>query len=108
MKPKKVIATLFSFLYLLCCSYAADNKRCNSPPYGGTVSDYNAYMKSFSYLFDNPHKIPSYICKIKFFGADRTTMYNLGFTDNEINHSNVYDLSVNMVIALKRFTDKLQ
>jgi hypothetical protein len=48
----------------------------------------------------------SQICKVKFEHADRTTMYNLGFTDDEIREKDTADLAVQMVEALKNLVDK--
>jgi hypothetical protein len=83
----------------------ADDPRCNAPPYGGTVGGFQAFVKNFGALVV-PTKILPAICNVKFSGADRTGMYNLGFTDQDIETKNTEDLAVQMVIALKNLADK--
>jgi hypothetical protein len=49
-----------------------------------------------------PAKFLSSICEVKFGGADRTTMYNLGFTDQEIDSKPTADLAVDMLTAIRQ------
>jgi hypothetical protein len=81
-------------------SYAND-LRCNAPPYGDTVQAFQAYVKSFG-QYVAPAKFLSSICEVKFGGADRTPMYNLGITDQDIDGKPTGDLAVEMLIAIQR------
>jgi hypothetical protein len=81
--------------------------RCNAPPYGDTVAGYKAFIKGIGPLLDNPAKMLAGICNVKFGHADRTTMYNLGFTDDEIRTKDTAELAVQMVQALKNLVDKI-
>jgi hypothetical protein len=49
-----------------------------------------------------PAKFLSDICEVKFGGADPAPMYNLGFTDQDINSKSTADLAVDMLDALRR------
>jgi len=82
------------------------DRRCNAPPYGGTVAGYKAFIKDIGPLLDNPAKMLAGICNVKFGHANRTAMYNLGFTDEEIRTKDTADLAVEMVQALKNLVDK--
>jgi hypothetical protein len=83
------------------------DKRCNAPPYGGTVAGYKAFIENFGPLLDNPTKMLGSICNVKFDHADRTAMYNLGFTNEEIDTKDTADLAVQMIQALKNLADKV-
>jgi hypothetical protein len=89
----------------LCCQGHADDPRCNAPPYGGTIAEFQAFVKNFGALVV-PTKILPAICNAKFGGADRTGLYNLGFTDQDIDSKDTEDLGVQMIIALKNLADK--
>jgi len=86
---------------------SVSDKRCIAPPYGGTVAGYKAFIKNFGPLLDNPTKMLAAICNVKFGHADRTTMYNLGITNEEIDTKDTADLAVQMVRALKSLVDKM-
>jgi len=86
---------------------SVSDARCNAPPYGGTVAGYKAFIKDFGSLFDNPTKMLAGICNVKFGHADRTAMYNLGFTNDEIDTKDTADLAAQMVMALKNLVDKV-
>lgn len=85
---------------LVSSSYAND-QRCNAPPYGDTVQAFQAYVKSFG-QYVAPAKFLSSICEVKFGGADRVPMYNLGITDQDIDGKPTADLAVEMLIAIQR------
>lgn len=80
----------------------ANDARCSSPPYGDTVQAFQAYVKSFG-QYVAPARFLSSICDVKFGGADRTPMYNLGFTDQDIDSKPTCDLAVDMLTAIRRF-----
>jgi len=79
----------------------------NAPPYGGTVEEYKAFVTNFGAVVV-PAKILKGICDAKYGGADRTGLYNLGFTDEDIDSKGTEDLAVDMVIALKQLADKIK
>ena len=83
----------------------ADDPRCNAPPYGGTIVEFQAFVKNFGALVVPTQILPA-ICNAKFGGADRTGLYNLGFTDQDIDSKDTEDLGVQMIIALKSLADK--
>lgn len=80
---------------------------CASPPYGGTVAGYKAYVKTFGML-GPPAQVYSATCRAKFENGDRTGLYNLGFTDSEIDSESVDDLVIKILIAMKRLADQIQ
>lgn len=84
----------------------AQDARCAAPPYGGTTAGYKAFVKNFSAVVV-PAKILSGVCRAKF-GGDRTGLYNLGFTDEEIDARDTSDLAVGVVIAMKELMDKVR
>jgi uncharacterized protein YecT (DUF1311 family) len=91
----------------------AIDPRCNAPPYGGTDAGYQSFVLTLGRLLDpaSPErasdKLWSAICKAKFGGLERTGLYNLGFTDAQINATNVDKLAVDMLKALKNLADSL-
>jgi hypothetical protein len=85
-------------------SAAAQPSKCSAPPYGGSAAHYRAFIKDFGRLLDNPARMLSAICRAKFEGADRTPLYNLGFTDSEIDGEETSDFAVKMIAALKNLS----
>jgi hypothetical protein len=104
MRRLRAFAGIVVFV-VLCSQARADDPRCNAPPYGGTVIKFQAFVKNFGALVV-PTKILPAICNAKFGGADRNGLYNLGFTDQDIDTKDTEDLAVQMVIALKNLADK--
>ena len=49
----------------------ASDPRCSAPPYGGTVQDFQLFVKYFG-QYVTPAKFLSGICDVKYGGADRT------------------------------------
>jgi hypothetical protein len=88
-------------------SWDRDNSRCDAPPYGGSVTNYKAFVKNFGVLLDDPTKMLAQICRVKFEHADRSSVYNLGFTDQEIETKDTADLAIQMIEALKNLADKI-
>lgn len=83
----------------LSSSCLAADPRCSTPPYGGTVQEFQSFVKHFgSYV--TPSKFLSSICEVKYGGADRTPMYNLGFTDRDIENKPLADLWVEVISAV--------
>jgi hypothetical protein len=79
----------------------ADDARCAVPPYGAPVQSFQAFAKNFGHLVTPSKFLPS-ICQIKYGGADRTSMYNLGFTDRDIDGKPLEDLWVEVLTELHR------
>ncbi|MCK1474149.1 hypothetical protein IVB27_04810 [Bradyrhizobium sp. 197] len=79
----------------------ADDARCAVPPYGASVHSFQAFAKNFGHLVTPSKFLPS-ICQIKYGGADRTSMYNLGFTDQDIDGKPLEDLWVEVLTELHR------
>lgn len=85
----------------------AGDARCNAPPYSGTVAGYKAFVKNFGAMLDDPTRTLSSVCASKF-GGDRKALYNLGFTDADIDSKNTSDLSVDVVTALWELAQKIK
>jgi len=85
----------------------ANDARCSAPPYGGSVSSYKAFVKNFGHLVV-PTKLLGSICNMKFSGSDRTALYNLGFTDDDITNKDTSDLAVDVLAATKNLVDKVK
>jgi hypothetical protein len=101
----RCIIAVVALVSVLSSAARGDDPRCNAPPYGGTVGKFQAFVKTFGALVV-PTKILPAICNAKFGGADRTGLYNLGFTDEQIDKKDTEDLAVDMIIALKNLADK--
>jgi hypothetical protein len=80
-------------------------QKCSVPPYGGSVAGFKAFTKNFGGILDTPGKTLSAVCRAKF-GGDRTTLYNLGFTDQDISTKDTADLAYEMMLAIKNVADK--
>jgi hypothetical protein len=81
--------------------WVADDE-CDRPPYGGTVAEYKAFVEVFGKLLDKPANVLTATCKLKFAGADRTPLYNLGFTDADIDIKSTADLAVAELNAMRK------
>ncbi|MFT4115979.1 hypothetical protein [Bradyrhizobium sp.] len=79
----------------------ADDARCAVPPYGAPVQSFRAFVKNFGSLVPPAKFLPS-ICQIKYGGAERTPLYNLGFTDSDIDGKPLEDLWVEVLDAVRR------
>lgn len=105
---RKLRAIGGALLTVVCCSYAfADDARCRVPPYGMSESDFRSFTETFNGLITSTKTLPA-LCNAKFGGADRTGLYNLGFTDRDIDSKNMGDLALQFVIAMKKFADKVR
>ncbi len=93
-------------LAVISCSAAhAVDPRCNAPPYGMPESDFRAFVETFNGVITPTKTLPA-LCNAKFGGADRTGLYNLGFTDRDIDSKKMGDLALQFIVALKNFADK--
>jgi hypothetical protein len=77
----------------------AEDSRCKVPPYGGTEAKFRSFAETFGMLV-TPAKVLSGVCNAKF-GGDRTALYNLGFTDADIDTRDTADLAVEVVGAIR-------
>ena len=95
-------------LAIICWSQArADDPRCLAPPYGATEASFRAFVKNFGHLVVPTQMLPA-ICKAKYGGADRTALYNLGFTDQDIDSKELGELAVQVILALHDLASKVQ
>jgi hypothetical protein len=85
----------------------ANDSRCNAPPYGDTVQAFQSFVKHFG-QYVTPAKFLSGVCEVKFGGVDRTPMYNLGITDQDIESKPTIDLGVDVLTALRRLAKQTQ
>jgi hypothetical protein len=80
--------------------FAAD-PRCNRPPFGGSPDRYRAILENYGQKLDSVTKTLEEICNMKFSGTDRTSLYALGFTDEEINRLDTSALTVDVIKGAK-------
>jgi len=85
----------------------AHDARCDGAPYGVPPEKYLALTNIITNLFGHPNlKLIAGICNMKYNGADRTTLYQLGFTDQQIDDTDTGQLVVDFLKALKKVVDK--
>jgi len=89
----------------LCFSAHAADNRCAVPPYGMAVSDFKRYTETLGTVFPAARFLPP-LCNAKYGDLDRTGLYNLGFTDKDIDSKSMSELIVQEIRALKNFADK--
>jgi hypothetical protein len=91
---------------MLCHSQSrADDDRCRVPPYGLAEGEFKAFVETFGHLITPAKMLPA-LCNVKYSGADRTGLYNLGFTDRDIDSKKLGDLAVQLVTALHNLATK--
>jgi len=78
---------------------------CSSPPYGGSAVEYKAFVKDFGELVV-PTRFLHIVCALKYEHGDRTPLYNLGFTDAEIDSADTEELGVATISATSRTLHK--
>ena len=90
-------------LNVLCVRVPAHDARCDAPPYSVPQDKYPVLVRLLTNLFGAPKtELISQVCKMKFDGADRTALYKLGFTDEQIDMTDTETLVVNTLKALKK------
>ncbi|MCK1496085.1 hypothetical protein [Bradyrhizobium sp. 188] len=102
----KYFALLFVVL-IFCPKAFADDARCKAPPYGMSDHDFKLFVELFGHIITPARMLPA-VCNVKFAGADRSGLYNLGFTDRDIDSKSVGTLASDMVVAMKKLADKVQ
>ena len=95
----KILTAAIALSASVSFAVAAD-PRCSTPPYGGSVATYKAFIKNFGPLLDDPTRMLSGVCDAKF-GGDRTALYNLGFTNADIDTRDTADLAVEVIGAIR-------
>jgi hypothetical protein len=91
-----------------CVRVPAHDVRCDAAPYGVPQDKYPVLVRLLTNLFGEPKtELISQVCKMKFDGADRTALYKLGFTDEQIDTSDTETLVVNTLKALKKALEQL-
>jgi hypothetical protein len=105
MSKVKHLAVAVSLVSVSTLVAHADDQRCNAPPYGGSVAEYKSFVKNFGSVVA-PAGYLKNICNIKFGGANRTVLYNLGFSDEDISSKDTEDLAVDVIFATKQTLDK--
>jgi hypothetical protein len=95
-------AALLLVVMGLCWGIAqAHDARCDGAPYSVSAEKYPALVRLLTNLLGAPKtELISSICQMKFNGADRTTLYKLGFTDEQIDTTDTAGLVVNTMKAL--------
>lgn len=93
----KVTAT-FVLLLLACAAHAGE--KCNAPPFGDTKANYATFAKRFDNTpMGTPKGLLSDICSMKFGDYDRTSLYEIGLGDGDIEANSTTTLA-NMKIAV--------
>jgi hypothetical protein len=81
----------------------AHDARCDAAPYSVPSANYPALVRLITNLFGTPKtEIIANICDIKYNGSDRTPLYKLGITDEQIKETDTGTLVVKMLEALKK------
>ena len=104
------MARCFAFLFILLLSRqeaVAEDARCEVPPYGMSDQEFKQFVDLFGHIVTPARTLPI-ICNMKFGGGDRTALYNLGFTDQDIDSKRVGVLTSEMILALKKLSDKIR
>ena len=81
--------------------------RCDVPPYGGTRTDYQAFVHHFGHII-NPPKILAGICNAKFGHAPRDGLHKLGFSDAKIESESTEQLAAETIHALKTLVNTIE
>jgi hypothetical protein len=102
-----IVASVLWFVACASRAGAQDSAQCAAPPYGDSVESYRAFIKDLGPLLDNPSKMLSGICMVKFGGTSRDALYNMGFTDGDIDTKSVGELGLQLMESLKNLVDKV-
>ena len=98
-----IFCSVLVVLNVLCVRAPAHDARCDAAPYSVPQDKYPVLVRLLTNLFGAPKtELISQICKMKFDGADRTALYKLGFTDEQIDMTDTETLVVNTLKALKK------
>jgi hypothetical protein len=105
MSVMKIKASLVVLLQSLAWGTAqARDERCEAPPYGASMDAYNVFIAEARQSAEAESPVAqkrsreavellAKICKMKYDGADRTELYRVGFTPEDIDHSSTVMLT---------------
>jgi hypothetical protein len=97
-----LIGSLFIVVVVALIAPAqANDPRCNRPPYGGSPDRYRAALEAFGQKIEEAAKTLEAICNMKFGGADRMPLYNLGLENAEIDSEDTSLLAIRILKAAK-------
>jgi hypothetical protein len=89
---------LFAAALIAIASAAqAGDTRCVRPPYGGSPDRYRAVLEAYGQDLGQATKTLEEICRMKFDGADRTTLYKLQFKDEDIDRMDTEALALDVL-----------
>ncbi|HEY4165772.1 MAG TPA: hypothetical protein VGM96_03320 [Reyranella sp.] len=75
----------------------AADPRCDRPPYGGSPDRYRAVLEAYKQDLAQVAKTLEEICRMKFDGADRASLYKLQYKDEDINRMDTEALALDML-----------
>jgi hypothetical protein len=75
----------------------AADPRCARPPYGGSPDRYRAVLEAYGQDLSQVSKTLEEICRMKFDGADRTSLYRLQYRDADIDRMDTDALALDML-----------
>jgi hypothetical protein len=94
-------ATLFASL---ASAAYADDLRCNAPPYGSTMTEFQAFVRDYGAIVA-PTQMLAAVCNAKYGAASRSGLYNLGLTDEQIDAKDTVVLAFDVIVARTRLAD---
>ncbi|HEX4159523.1 MAG TPA: hypothetical protein VHY79_13700 [Rhizomicrobium sp.] len=84
-----------------------NNLQCDSPPYGGTQSEFQGFVHKFGHIV-TPAKILAGVCNAKSGRASRAGLYRLGLTDTQIEAESTERLATDTIVALKKLVNTIE
>jgi hypothetical protein len=75
----------------------AADPRCARPPYGGSPDRYRAVLEAYGQNLAQVSKMLEEVCRMKFDGADRTSLYKLQYKDEDIDRMDTEALALDML-----------
>ena len=107
MSKLSQLALAVTFATVLAPAAHAGDLRCNAPPYGSTMTEFRAFVKDYGNIIAPPHLLAS-VCNAKYGAESRKALYNLGFTDEEIDAKDTVVLAFDVIVAKTRLADALK
>jgi hypothetical protein len=101
------LALAVTFVTVLAPAAYAGDLRCNAPPYGSTMTEFKAFVRDYGNIVV-PNRVLAAVCNAKYGNASRAALYNLGFTDQEIDARDTVILTFDMIVAKTRLADALK
>ena len=75
----------------------AGDPRCTRPPYGGSPDRYRAVLEAYGQDLGQVSKTLEDVCRMKFDGADRASLYKLQYKDEDIDRMDTEALALDML-----------